>query len=69
MRRDLDETGELRRVSFRETRVPLWRRVVTVLVAAAFTVAAISLGLMRHGHFRHDSDIPHPKPFQNGSQP
>ena len=67
MRRDLDETEGLGRVSFRGTRAPLWRRLVTVLVAAAFTVATISLGLMRHRHFRDDSTISTPP--QNGSQP
>ena len=69
MRRDLDETEELRRVSFRGTRMPLWRRLVTVLVAAAFTVATISLGLMRHRHFRDDNTVSYPTPLQNGSQP
>jgi hypothetical protein len=67
MRHDLDETEESGRASFRGTRAPLWRRLVTVLVAAAFTVATISLGLMRHRHFRDDSTIS--TPLQNGSQP
>ena len=69
MRRDLDDTGELRRVSSSETRTPLWRRLVTVLVAAAFTAAMISLGLMRHGHIRDDNAISHQTPLQNGTQP
>jgi len=69
MRRDLDETGELRRVSLRGMRVPFWRRLVTVIVAAAFTVATISLGLMRHRHFHDDSGASHPTPIENGSQP
>lgn len=69
MRRDLDETGELRRVSFREIRAPLWRRLLTVLVTATFTVVIISLGLMRHRHFRDDSVILHPTPLQNENQP
>jgi len=69
MRRDLDDTGELRRVSSSETRTPLWRRLVTVLVAAAFTAAMISLGLTRHGHIRYDNAISDQTRLQNGSQP
>ena len=69
MRRDLDDTGELRRVSSPETRTPLWRRLVTVLVAAAFTAAMISLGLMRHRNIGDDNAISHQTPLQIGGQP
>ena len=69
MRRDLDDNGDLRRVSSPETRTPLWRRLVTVLVAAAFTAAMISLGLMRHRHIGDDNAISHQTPLQIGGQP
>jgi hypothetical protein len=56
MRRDAEIT-ESRRVPVRTNPIPLWRKLVTLLIAAAFTVVMISLGLMRHKHFRDDSPI------------
>ncbi len=55
MRGDTDEIVQSRRFPVRASRIPLWRRLVTLAVAVAFTVVMMALGLMRHGHFRHDT--------------
>ncbi len=58
MGRDTGETTESRRVPVRTSHIPLWRRLVTLAIAAAFTIVMISLGLMRHRHLRDDNTIP-----------
>jgi len=41
-------------VDERQSRPALWRRIVTIAVATAFTVVTISLGLIRHRHAVRD---------------
>jgi hypothetical protein len=45
-------------VNERQSRAPLWRRIVTIAVAAAFTLVTISLGSTRHRHaIQSDSSL------------
>ena len=55
MRRRTDGEWDSRHIRIREYRVPMWRRLLSVAIAAAFTVVMISLGLMRHRHLRDDT--------------
>lgn len=53
-------------------RLTIWRKLLTITVAAVFTVVMMSLGLMRHRHDRVDGPLlspPLPSTVQNGATP
>lgn len=67
---EADGDWDLRREPSREYRLPLWRRLLTIAVAAVFTVVMMSLGLIRHKHDRFDGPLlspPVPSTVQNGA--
>ena len=47
MSRKTEEDWAFSQVNERKSGAPVWRRVVTVVVAAVFTLVTISLGLIR----------------------
>ena len=72
MGRRTDDDWDLRHVPSREYHLPLWRKLLTITVAAVFTVVMMSLGLIRHKHERFDEPLlspPLPSPVQNGATP
>jgi len=72
MGRRTDGDWDLRHEPSREHRLPLWRRLLTIAVAAVFTVVMMSLGLVRHKHDRFDGPLlspPLPSTVQNGATP
>jgi hypothetical protein len=54
MSRETEHEWVFSQANKRQSRAPLWRRIVTIAVAAAFTVVTISLGLVRHRHAVRD---------------
>ena len=59
MSRKTEQDWAFSQVNERKSGAPVWRRVVTVVVAAVFTLVTISLGLIRHRHaVRDDSGFP-----------
>lgn len=72
MGRRTDDDWDLRHEPSREYRLPLWRKLLTIAVAAVFTVVMVSLGLVRHKHERFDSTLLSPRlpsALQNGATP
>ena len=64
MSRETEQDWAFSQVNERKSGAPLWRRVVTVAVAAVFTLVTISLGLIRHRHaVRDDSGFPLPASY------
>ena len=69
---EADGDWDLRHGPSREHRLPLWRKLLTITVAAVFTVVMMSLGLIRHRHDRFDGPSlspPVPLTVQNGATP
>lgn len=69
---EADDDWDLRHEASREHRLPLWRRLLTIALAAVFTVVMMSLGLIRHKHDRFDGPLlspPLPSTVQNGAPP
>ena len=50
MTRESEQDWDLSRVDEGRSQPSLWRKVLTVTIAMAFTVVTISLGLIRHRH-------------------
>lgn len=69
---EADGDWDLRHGPSREYRLPLWRRLLTLAVAAVFTVVMMSLGLIRHKLERFDTPSFSPplrSTVQNGATP
>jgi len=69
---EADGDWDLRHEPSREHRLPLWRKLLTITVAAVFTVVMMSLGLIRHKHDRVDGTFLSsrlPSTIQNGATP
>ncbi|MDE2475642.1 MAG: hypothetical protein KGO48_11390 [Alphaproteobacteria bacterium] len=63
---------DLRHETSREHRLPLWRRLLTIALAAVFTVVMMSLGLIRHKDDHFDGPLlspPLPSTVRNGAPP
>ena len=59
MSRKTEQDWAFSQVNERKSGAPVWRRVLTVVVAAVFTLVTISLGLIRHRHaVRDESGLP-----------